>query len=1485
MKKTRIAILPILLAIATMAFASQAITYDDAWSKAGFNLNQRSGSGVGITFSINEFSLEDVRINGEDMQSIILPNTFLQNEAGAPNLPGNGRYLALPQGAIASLRIVSSRTEAFQNVEMAPAPRIPWDTDEGPLDYTKDLSIYSQDAFYPAKPVQLGEQTMIRGVDAVMVGITPFQYNPVTKELIVYRDIELEVDFIGGNGHFGADNLRSRWWDPILSDTFLNYESLPRMNYNYTNTRDGAEYLIICPDDAVFLAWADSIKVFRTMQGISTVVKTTAEVGGNTPTAIENYINDIMAPGTGWDPAPAAILLLGDHGTTGNTIVSPIYSGFVSDHIYADVNGNMMADVILARMTAQNPIHLETMITKFLNYERIPPTNPDFYDNPVTAMGYQSDRWFQLCSEIINGFWEYGLGKNPVRENDGYTNGQAPPSWSTNQNTQIIIDYFGPDGLGYIPATPSHLTDWGGNATRINNDINSGAFMLQHRDHGGETGWSEPSYHISDLSGLHNEGLVYVFSINCLTGKFNINGECFAEAFHRYTYNGQNAGALGIIAASEVSYSFVNDTFVWGMYDNMWPDFMPEFGTTPDHRGILPAFANAAGKYFLQQSNWPYNPQNKAVTYYLFHHHGDAFSTVYSEMPQNLTVVHEPVLLSGLSFFEVTANEGSLIALSVDGVLIGVGEGTGAPVNITIDPQLPPAIVDIVITKQNFYRYESQIQVIPPGGPYVVFDSYVIDDTATGNSNGVLDYGEQVDLDFSVNNVGSEQATNVVVNISTTDPYVTIFDGTENFGNIPAGTIVTINGAFSFGVDFDIPDGHLITFEVEAIGQDTWISSFSIEAHAPILEFVEFLVDDTASGNGDYLWDPGETVDIIITVENCGTSDAFNVLGELTSTDPYVTLNTTGPQSYGDVSFGITADAPFNATSAINTPEAHLALFNIDFTADNGITGSGSFGTQIGGYLIEEYFDSWLPAGWSTTGGSNWGQGSGSNAGGTSPEADFYWSPSTTAVQRLISMPINTTGSSTLALEFKHSIDHFSGAYDIRLETTSDGNTWNIVQSWPATNLPATTENIIIDNDDVGSSTFQLAFVFDGYSWNINNWYVDDVILGGGQSAILGTVSGIVTDIITSQPIEGADIAGMAVSGPDGSYSFDIAVGIYNFTCTANGYENLTIEDVEVLEDQTTTVDFAMNPMLPPENLTIEIVTFNDVLLNWEAPGSVLDERNDNTKNDQKLSERLTGNSVRKEVATDNTRDLIGYKIYKDGEEIVYIEDPGTLTYTDTGVEPGVHEYGITAIYDGGESVFLTADVEIILPIPQNVTAVFNYPNVLLAWDPISDGRDFVSYSVYRDGVLIAEDITSTMYTDPGLPAGDFIYNVTAMYDGPWESEWSDDHWVTVTESDNILIPVHTELSGNYPNPFNPETTIKFSLKEDSDVSIKIYNIKGSVVRTLVDGKLNKSYHEVIWDGKDNADRTVSSGLYFYKMVSEGNSGRYTSTKKMILLK
>ncbi len=97
----------------------------------------------------------------------------------------------------------------------------------------------------------------------------------------------------------------------------------------------------------------------------------------------------------------------------------------------------------------------------------------------------------------------------------------------------------------------------------------------------------------------------------------------------------------------------------------------------------------------------------------------------------------------------------------------------------------------------------------------------------------------------------------------------------------------------------------------------------------------------------------------------------------------------------------------------------------------------------------------------------------------------------------------------------------------------------------------------------------------------------------------------------------------------------------------------------------------------------------------------------------------------------------------------------------------------------------------------------------------------------------------------------------------------------------NDLVPAVTSLEGNYPNPFNPETTIKYGLNKGGKVRIDIYNLLGQKVKTLVNEDQSAGYHSVVWNGKDNNNRNVASGVYFYKMKSVG----YNKTAKMILMK
>ncbi len=141
---------------------------------------------------------------------------------------------------------------------------------------------------------------------------------------------------------------------------------------------------------------------------------------------------------------------------------------------------------------------------------------------------------------------------------------------------------------------------------------------------------------------------------------------------------------------------------------------------------------------------------------------------------------------------------------------------------------------------------------------------------------------------------------------------------------------------------------------------------------------------------------------------------------------------------------------------------------------------------------------------------------------------------------------------------------------------------------------------------------------------------------------------------------------------------------------------------------------------------------------------------------------------------------------------------------------------------------------------------------------------------------------SGTFYLDAGVPGGTHVYYITATYEDPTgESGPSNEVEVPVVDAGDPIIPVVTELSGNYPNPFNPVTKIKFAVSEPGVVNIEIYNIKGEKVKTLVDGFREANYYTEEWNGTDDNNNTVSSGVYFYKM----KAGRYTSTKKMILMK
>lgn len=148
-----------------------------------------------------------------------------------------------------------------------------------------------------------------------------------------------------------------------------------------------------------------------------------------------------------------------------------------------------------------------------------------------------------------------------------------------------------------------------------------------------------------------------------------------------------------------------------------------------------------------------------------------------------------------------------------------------------------------------------------------------------------------------------------------------------------------------------------------------------------------------------------------------------------------------------------------------------------------------------------------IPVGWMRT-HVNWGAAPSNYAEGEEPEMVFNWSNSTD-VFRLITPMIDAGGLGNISLTLKHLIDHYTGTYSLKIQTSPDGAVWttrweHIAKSGETGNKERTTKNpdatreeIFADLSMLDGQTFYLSFVFDGYSYNINQWYIDDILVSG----------------------------------------------------------------------------------------------------------------------------------------------------------------------------------------------------------------------------------------------------------------------------------------------------------------------------------------------------------------------------------------------------
>jgi len=230
---------------------------------------------------------------------------------------------------------------------------------------------------------------------------------------------------------------------------------------------------------------------------------------------------------------------------------------------------------------------------------------------------------------------------------------------------------------------------------------------------------------------------------------------------------------------------------------------------------------------------------------------------------------------------------------------------------------------------------------------------------------------------------------------------------------------------------------------------------------------------------------------------------------------------------------------------------------------------------------------------------------------------------------------------------------------------------------------------------------------------------------------------------------------------------------------------------------------------------------------------------------------------------------------------------------------------------DSSTTVQILFDYDPAPAAPSVLTWTNSDENPLLSWNPVGDW-DMSKYYVYRNLygcgpncgpypliAVVGKDTTS--YLDTQVPVGNpkfspntAYYYVTAVDLQDNESSQSNTVSVPTTiaerTSSAVLkpdVPDIYSLYTNSPNPFNPTTTVRYDLPEQSHVSMVIYDILGREVRTLFDNREDAGFKSVFWDGKDNSGNIASAGVYIYALRarSQESEKMYHKTHKMVLLR
>lgn len=900
-----------------------------------FSVTEKSLEEFTFINSISNIQTNIIKTESHEFLNLIIPSYGSDSEVGTAELPVLQKLVRVPQGSEISIKILNKEEKLIDlsdygfNLDVFPnQASILKSSNPNDIPFYYNEDYYNIDKFTENNFVFAELLGTMRGQKLARLSISPVSYNPVTNQIKVVTKAEVKVIFKNIDVSLDTENRKKYYSHEFesLFKSFVNYTPLEKKDIITTYP---VKYVII--SDSQFQTALQPFVEWKRKKGFLVIEEYTNNPAvGNTTNSIHSFIKDLYDnPLDGI--VPSYLLIVGDD------VQVPSFNlgQHVSDMYYCefDGNGDFYPEMYYGRFSATTPSQVEIQVNKTLTHEKYTFTDPSFLDEVVLVAG-------------VDGNWAASHGNGQINYGtDNYFN----TAHGLNVHT-------------YLYGTGSPITtDMPASSSAIISDISNGTSFANYTAHCASTGWSDPAFENVDVSSLQNFDKYGLMIGNCCqSNKFDAN-ICFGEKLLREN----NKGALAYIGATNNTYW--DDDFWWSVGSIASSSISSNPTYMGTGLGVYDCWIHENGE---AQSDWFFtsgqlvHSGNLAVTqaggaeqYYweIYHLMGDPSLMPYLGVPNTLNVSYLNVMPIGTSTFTVNTEEHAYVALSMNGILLDAQlAGPTGIVNLSFPALSNIGTADIVVTKQFKQPYINTINVISPNTPFVIYNTHTINDP-TGNNNLEVDYNELIELDVELNNVGSQSTQNVNVVISTNDPYISLIDSTDFIANVNANNTINISSPFTFQVSNYVPDQHIAMFNLTITDNlgNTWYSNLTVTINAPVLVDVLFTIDDATFGNGNGKLDAGETLDLVVNVENSGHADIANLNAMMTTLSSYVTINNSTGITISNLSPSQQQSTIFNITISASTPIGTLAEFPFEIT--DGVYSHNTIFYKTIGIVDEDY--------------------------------------------------------------------------------------------------------------------------------------------------------------------------------------------------------------------------------------------------------------------------------------------------------------------------------------------------------------------------------------------------------------------------------------------------------------------------------------------------------------------------------------------------